>query len=319
MSEHTASDDADRSAALPSQTPHQETSGPLYLRLATKLVSITRDYGLLLGLPPFLAYLTSLYHPGDLSTTCPSRTHDGKDGFIGNSDLYGLGVRLSLYLTWFTATVALLFAPTLRLTIASSYSMVHVGILIALTVLVFRQSCLYIAEMNVLLQLQWAGAALVLAPAPFDDGKKSRDRLFGFIALSGLPVTYWTCMRLFNAPHPDMLETPGGTTLVFLPSSETGKTQYWIVMIISFHSLGRALFALIQKWGDDGKLARRSLMTFSGQLARDFVTLKLATLMDMLFKSAFFVSLMIWWLRDVEVVEQTELREFPYRRKLSTA
>lgn len=195
-----------------------------YIRYPTKILSLTYE-SVPFWLPCLIVYFISHYRPthSSVSSTrsCPNRAVL-ESGFLGNPELYGLGVRVSLYLTWFASTVALLFAPSLRVTIASSYAFVHIGILIALLVLLIRQSCLYIAEVHVLLQLHWAGASLVLAPAPYEGGA-GRDRLFGFLALSGLPVTFWVYARAFFSSHSELLETSGGTLLMFWPSEKMGR------------------------------------------------------------------------------------------------
>lgn len=61
------------------------------------------------------------------TTSCLTREHE--KGFQGNSDCYGLGVRLGIYSQWVAATFAMRFMPSVRYLIVGSYVLFQVGML----------------------------------------------------------------------------------------------------------------------------------------------------------------------------------------------
>jgi len=202
------------------------------------------------------------------STSCLTREHE--KGFRGNSDFYGLGVRLGIYFQWIAATLAMRFMPSARHLVVGSYILFQVGMLSAAYLLILPRSCTFNAEMSIVLQLLWGGAAQVCIP--FHTTKKSfseRSRharleiMFVVIGIAIFAIASWFNLRLWLHDEKDFMETPGGTTEFFILGN-VPPTNVWearryrgsltlfrfveLVHVLRRDKVGSFLFSELLEW-----------------------------------------------------------------------
>ena len=87
-------------------------------------------------------------------------------GFEGNSDLYGLGQRLGLYLQWTTAIVINNLLPNGRSTFRVVYLGYSLTVCITTFVLTFTADCTFATEIDILYWSYWGGFLCVFATSP---------------------------------------------------------------------------------------------------------------------------------------------------------
>nr|CEG05498.1 unnamed protein product [Fusarium clavum] len=87
-------------------------------------------------------------------------------GFEGNQDLYGLGVRLCMYLQWIAALITNNFLPDTRQTFRSTWLIFSMAMCVLAFVASFASYCTFSVEMEILYWMYWGGFACVYASAP---------------------------------------------------------------------------------------------------------------------------------------------------------
>ena len=87
-------------------------------------------------------------------------------GFKGNNDLYGLGIRISLYLQWLSSFLANNFLPGTRKELQKAYLMVSLAICLATVIASFAKACIFSIEIEIMYWMYWAGYVCVFASAP---------------------------------------------------------------------------------------------------------------------------------------------------------
>ena len=87
-------------------------------------------------------------------------------GFIGNSDLYGLGSRVSLYLQWLTALLVNNFVPRSRDEFRKVYLAYSLGLCIVTFVFTFSTACTFAVEIEILYWAYWGGYLCIFATSP---------------------------------------------------------------------------------------------------------------------------------------------------------
>ena len=118
-------------------------------------------------------------------------------GFEGNQDLYGLGVRLGIYLQWITAFIANNFLPAARQSFRVSWLVLSIAMCILTFVASIADYCIFGIEIEVLYWLYWGGFTCVCASAP------SQTRLAGqkrWVSLDWDVAIHYT-MHTFMACH----------------------------------------------------------------------------------------------------------------------
>lgn len=140
-----------------------------------------------------------------------------ESGFTGNADLYGLGVRLGIYVQWITATIAIRYVPSGRSFVVSSYLFYQFGMIVAMCLLLSPKYCTFTAEVAIVLQFLWAGNAIVMVPTQAAGNRYDRNsKCFGIEILSSVMscftflFTIWFHIRLCLGKY-DFAETPDGT------------------------------------------------------------------------------------------------------------
>jgi hypothetical protein len=159
--------------------------------------------------------------------TDPSTCEDpltGRDrrletGFVGNSDFYGLGIRLGIYLQWLASLIANPLLKSERDSMAGAYLTFSLALAVAVLLLAFQHECAFTAEIIIVLNIFWGGTLLVMVPFVqllADVRTTGLGLALIPLILSMLPVSAWFWLRLALHGDADFLQTPGGTSFFLL-------------------------------------------------------------------------------------------------------
>ncbi|KAI1621399.1 hypothetical protein EDD37DRAFT_114260 [Exophiala viscosa] len=152
----------------------------------------------------------------DRRLSCTERL--GIEGFEGNSDFYGLGVRLGLYLQWLSSLIANPFLHGERRSMAGAYLASSLALTIALFILVLRPECVFTAEIMVMLNIIWGGTFQVMSPSIAEFTHRKDFVMDGIqVALmlvngSVISLSAWFWVRMASVGETDFVATPGGTS-----------------------------------------------------------------------------------------------------------
>jgi hypothetical protein len=105
----------------------------------------------------------SLFRRQTPSSACAAR--ETECGFMGNSDAYGLGIRLGIYLQWLASIIAAAFLPSEGASLADAYLVFSAALTISLYVLIFSNDCTFAVEVIILLYLLFGG--LIISVSSF--------------------------------------------------------------------------------------------------------------------------------------------------------
>ena len=78
-------------------------------------------------------------------------------GFVGNSDIYGLGVRLGIYLQWLSCLLANHTLPDTRSALAQAYMIFLIAICAAIVVMSVQSTCTFAIEIVILYYMFFGG------------------------------------------------------------------------------------------------------------------------------------------------------------------
>lgn len=140
-------------------------------------------------------------------------------GFIGNSDFYGLGIRLGIYLQWLASLIANPLLRGERASLAGAYLIFSLALAVAVLLLAFRRECAFTAEIIVILNIFWGGTLLVMVPfVQLLADIRTTGLALALIplVLSMLPVSTWFWLRLALYGEVDFVQTNGGTSFFLL-------------------------------------------------------------------------------------------------------
>ena len=87
-------------------------------------------------------------------------------GFKGNSGLYGLGIRISLYLQWLSSFLANNFLSGTRQELQKPYLIFSLAICLATIIANFGMACVFSIEIEIMYWMYWGGYVCVFASAP---------------------------------------------------------------------------------------------------------------------------------------------------------
>lgn len=156
-------------------------------------------------------------------------------GFTGNSDFYGLGIRIGIYLQWLASLIANPFLKNERATMAGGYLTFSLAFAIAMLLLTFQRECAFTAEVIVVLTIFWGGTILVMVPFVrllVDIETTGLGLALIPLMLSMLPVSAWFWFRLAFFGEIDFLASPGkGTYSFFLAKVPPNHLQALSIFI----------------------------------------------------------------------------------------
>jgi hypothetical protein len=140
-------------------------------------------------------------------------------GFIGNSDFYGLGIRLGIYLQWLASLIANPLLKSERSTMAGAYLTFSLALAVAVLLLVFQRECTFTAEIIIVLNIFWGGTLVVMVPFVqllADIETTGLGLALIPLILSMLPVSTWFWLRLALHGEVDFVQTNSGTSFFLL-------------------------------------------------------------------------------------------------------
>jgi hypothetical protein len=79
------------------------------------------------------------------------------EGFEGNPDIYGLGIRVGIYLQWASCLIANHTLPETRIDLAKSYLIFLIAIVVTVFVMSFQTSCNFALEIVLLYYMYFGG------------------------------------------------------------------------------------------------------------------------------------------------------------------
>lgn len=205
------------------------------------------------------------------------------DGFAGNSDFYGLGIRLGVYLQWWASLLANIFLPAEWYPMLSAYMIFSLALIIAVLVLTFQHACTFTAEIIIILFMYWGGIFALTYSTKFAiDANvygESKQRVGIGLSLASIAVvsagtafSTWFWLRLATAGEVDFVASPGGTFyFIFGKISAQSKPAARFIVFICFY-LGwtmtcYALFFLIGlSFGTIGALTIEFYLRWRGKV-----------------------------------------------------
>lgn len=152
-------------------------------------------------------------------STCAGKDRLLSVGFEGNSDFYGLGIRLGVYLQWMASLIANPLLKSERMSMAEGYLTFSLAVAVAVLLQVFQPECTLTAEIIVVLNIFWGGTLLVMVPFVrllADIRRTGLCLALLPLILSMLPVSAWFWLRLALHGEVDFVPTPGGTYFFLL-------------------------------------------------------------------------------------------------------
>jgi len=181
-------------------------------------------------------------------------------GFVGNSDFYGLGIRLGIYLQWFASLILNTCIPSERRAAATAYCVFSLALFIALFVITFQTTCTYEAEIIIILFLYFGGVYNVLAPLVRKEMSATSSRVTALTFVFGVilfPMTlysswFWVQLGTGNSRH--FQPTPCGTSLFLfshvgphhfmIASKFMAFISIWLTLTPAFHITSSLLVQL---------------------------------------------------------------------------
>lgn len=174
-------------------------------------------------------------------------------GFHGNPDLYGLGVRLGLYLQWGTFVVANHLLPQTPTKLLQAFFVVCFAFYCALMMMTIQKSCNFSIEVIIIQQMLVHGlAAAGLRPYTFWASKPKRFQGFSWLWVTErilLALTFshiaWFWMFGFDRSIPSM---PYGTKLFYFGSLDQNaiyRSETFYVAFAFFMAVFQAIILLL--------------------------------------------------------------------------
>jgi len=201
-------------------------------------------------------------HAARLPASCESRLTS--EGFIGNSDFYGLGIRIGIYLQWASSVISHLLFPETGRALAGAQTSLSIALSVAVLLLIFQRDCTFTAEMMVIFHLMIAGFYISnFGHLDFEQGTPNPrwHNLRGLnlttfpIRLIALPVAAWFWIRIASAGEVDFVHTPGGTS-AFLFAHIRGDSFHRVAAVFAFFSIWRLVDSLVVGPISDALLSR---------------------------------------------------------------
>lgn len=158
------------------------------------------------------------------------------EGFQGNSDAYGLGVRIGLYLQWASCALANQTLPETRLLLSQSYMIFSLAISIAIFVMTFQNQCVFAIEIVIMYTMFFGGFLSVFYMPNFT--KKGEPRKWlgmtwtrmtiftSYVLMVGHGSWFWT-----YGYDKHFVNMPCGTTVFFFVPVSSYDFQFWRVIL----------------------------------------------------------------------------------------
>ena len=196
------------------------------------VIRVSSDQGPLFD-PSNLPFNSSLHQAGDKplfnSSHCDS-------GFVGNSDIYGLGVRSGLYIQWVTSLLANHLLREESTALMQSYLIFHIALCIAVAVLTLQKTCTFAVEIVLLYYLVFGGYICVFARPNWRDFEPAMMVLHWSQVLLSLSVltmiTHVVWFIIFG--HFRLPKMPCETTIFFFGPVNGYWMDFWVDLLRYF-------------------------------------------------------------------------------------
>jgi hypothetical protein len=236
---------------IPLEPREEQDPSSVYEELAYVLAfTFVATLVILIQLGAFAILLWALIHFAQNSNSldaeaCSSR--ETRNGFIGNPDFYGFGIRLGIYLQWWASLIANIYLRDDWASMLAAYMVFSPALIVAVLLITFQHACTFTAEVIVILFIYWGGYTGLLYTTDAviqsleDRYAGSTSSYFG-VGLSyalmiptwlGIAFSLWFWLRLGTAGEVDFARTPGGTKyfLFALISTDTKAAARFVVCI----------------------------------------------------------------------------------------
>lgn len=162
-------------------------------------------------------------------------------GFEGNSDFYGLGIRIGVYLQWLASLVSFVWVPSQTGPIGAANMAFLLAIFIAMFMATYHSACTFGAEIIIVLYILWGGSMATLTPltAALNEKNESAQRgLMVMWSIWGTPTivyTGWFWINMASGSKHLFADTPCGTSFFLLNHVTSKHIQSWsyVVVLIS--------------------------------------------------------------------------------------
>lgn len=156
-------------------------------------------------------------------------------GFEGNADLYGLGIRAGIYLQWITSLLANNLLPGERKQLQNVYLVSSLAICIATIVSSFAVPCMFSIEIEILYWMYWGGVLCVCISSPNLLRLGSKSTWIGLDWITAIQFTmhilmvYHGIWFVWYAYDQFFSRMPCGTYHFFLVPFLDPSESYWIL------------------------------------------------------------------------------------------
>jgi hypothetical protein len=195
---------------------------------------------------------------------CDARhNRNGECGFQGNPDMYGLGLRLGIYLQWLACNLSLTFVAHPEKDLPDASLVYSFAIALALVIVTFQDTCVYFVEAFMLINIAFGGT-LQLDLTKWEKGSWRRPALLLFY----LAVFPYSCWFWRQGMQKHFRDTPCGTQLFLFGRISGGHVHialnvFFAISVISTVVIGYS--SIVQVLG--------STMTWMGFQCGFFVVL----------------------------------------------
>lgn len=188
--------------------------------------------------------LTTIAQHEDASSQCSSRASSLECGFVGNPDLYGLGIRIGIYLQWLSSFLINVFLPEEQRSSAAANIIFCTALSVALSILTFRRDCTYVVEVIIILLMIFGGFYIAVFPnitKGIDPKLKfhATDVAFASLFIPTILFSCWFWIRLTIGSEYRFTPTPCGTSFFLFTRIGENEGNF-------FH--GTAFMAFLSVW-----------------------------------------------------------------------
>ena len=207
----------------------------------------------------------ALFDPSNLMSTKDRPTYNNTlcdSGFIGNSDVYGVGVRSGLYIQWVSSIVANHLLREESTALMNTYLIFHIALWITIAVLTFQKTCTFFVEIVLLYYLVYGGYFSVFIRPNMGyfepmDSHWSNMVLFLHYFTTLTHVVWFTFFGRHSFPN-----MPCGTTIFFFGPVEDASIDV-LAMLMGPGLLGAVVILTV--------LTCASCFIFAGQVLESMI------------------------------------------------
>jgi hypothetical protein len=181
---------------------------------------------------------------------CSSRIISGQCRFNGNSDLYGLGIRLGIYLQLLAMTWAMILFGKKGHDQVVTYNVLVLSFIIALFVVAFNDECVFEVELIMLQYIIWSGCATIYVWIYLifgEDGatRKSTAQVMGICFYPILAYGFYFWLSIVRDLEARFTPTPCGTSYFLFARIDSHNFKKASTAILVFDGYFTAIIALV--------------------------------------------------------------------------